>query len=190
MPVIWMNTQHAAQRQFFVRLFSLAIAFTAVGCGGKVSDQVRDAADFNPEAYRGKVLVVNFWATWCVPCRTEIPALIELRNNFPPEEVAIVGIAVSERGSPEQIDANLNKFIEFFGVNYPNYYDARLKWLMEFDPSPMVSVPLTLIFDQKGNLHAKQRGIPRDSSGRLSEESQFMVYEMLAKKIQRLIDSA
>ena len=81
MPVIWMNTQHAAQRQFFVRLFSLAIAFTAVGCGGKVSDQVRDAADFNPKAHRGKVLVVNFWATWCVPCVKELPSL----NRFSKE---------------------------------------------------------------------------------------------------------
>jgi len=44
--------------------------------------------------WRGKVLVVNFWATWCTPCREEVPALINVRRKYAPNGVEIVGIAI------------------------------------------------------------------------------------------------
>ena len=46
--------------------------------------------------YEGKVVLVNFWATWCGPCRYEIPALVEMSNEYDPEQVAIIGISLDQ----------------------------------------------------------------------------------------------
>ncbi|MGB6597681.1 MAG: TlpA disulfide reductase family protein [Candidatus Acidiferrum sp.] len=48
--------------------------------------------------YKGKVVLVNFWATWCDPCRTEIPWLIELQQQYGPKGFAVLGIALDEEG--------------------------------------------------------------------------------------------
>ena len=142
MLVIWMNTQHAAQRQFFVRLFSLAIAFTAVGCGGKVSDQVRDAADFNPEAYRGKVLVVNFWATWCAPCLEELP-MFESSNQRFKDEIDFLGINVSD--SPTKAKEMINAT----EISYLTGSDPEGNFLIELG---VVGLPATVFISKQGDL--------------------------------------
>ena len=60
----------------------------------------------------GKVLVVNFWATWCPPCRREIPAFIELQETYGPRGVQFVGVAVD---TPN----NVSDFVDPMGINYP-----------------------------------------------------------------------
>jgi len=62
--------------------------------------------------WRGKVVVLNFWATWCAPCREEIPMLIQAHESYRPQGVEIVGIAID----------NASKVLEFtktFQINYP-----------------------------------------------------------------------
>ena len=62
--------------------------------------------------WRGKVLVVNFWATWCAPCREEIPAFVRLQSKYRDHGLQFVGIAIDE---PKPVRA----FVGEFGVNYP-----------------------------------------------------------------------
>ena len=62
--------------------------------------------------YRGKVLVVNFWATWCPPCREEIPHFIEAQQRLAVENVQFVGIALDN-------PADIAGFVHEFSVNYP-----------------------------------------------------------------------
>src|SRR5882762_3635140 len=50
--------------------------------------------------YRGKVVLVNFWATWCDPCRVEIPWLIEMQDKYGPKGFTVLGIAMDEEGKP------------------------------------------------------------------------------------------
>jgi len=64
------------------------------------------------EQWRGKVLVVNFWATWCAPCREEIPDFVRLQDKLGPKGVQFVGIAVDNADKVVQ-------FAEEFQVNYP-----------------------------------------------------------------------
>ena len=64
------------------------------------------------EAWDGKVLVLNFWATWCQPCRREIPALMDLQKKYGGRGLQIIGIAIDDREDVE-------KFVSEFGVNYP-----------------------------------------------------------------------
>jgi thiol-disulfide isomerase/thioredoxin len=62
--------------------------------------------------WRGQVLVVNFWATWCAPCREEIPEFVRIQDQFRAQGVQFIGIAVDRRDAVE-------RFVQEFGVNYP-----------------------------------------------------------------------
>lgn len=62
--------------------------------------------------WRGKVLVLNFWATWCPPCREEIPDFIQLHTDYSGKNVAIVGIALDGQTA-------VTEFAKDFGINYP-----------------------------------------------------------------------
>ncbi|WP_415715207.1 TlpA family protein disulfide reductase [Maridesulfovibrio sp.] len=68
---------------------------------------------------KGKVILVNFWATWCPPCRAEIPELIELRKNFSDDELVMIGVSVDE--SSDLVNDFMHSDIEF---NYPVYFAA------------------------------------------------------------------
>ena len=63
--------------------------------------------------FRGRVLVLNVWATWCAPCREEMPSLQRLSERFPPERLAVVGMTVDE-------DTNLaREFLIKYGIRFP-----------------------------------------------------------------------
>ena len=64
------------------------------------------------DKWSGKVLAINFWATWCPPCRKEIPLLIEAQNNYQDKNVQFLGIAMDE---PKAVE----KYMQMAGFNYP-----------------------------------------------------------------------
>lgn len=64
--------------------------------------------------YKGKAVLVNFWATWCAPCKIEIPWFVDLQKQYGPQGLQIIGIAMDD-ASPKDIA----KFAQDMGVNYP-----------------------------------------------------------------------
>lgn len=64
---------------------------------------------------KGKVIMVNFFATWCPPCRVEIPELVKLRNAFPEDRLFMLGLSVDEEPAP------VVPFVESMGIDYPVY---------------------------------------------------------------------
>jgi thiol-disulfide isomerase/thioredoxin len=58
-----------------------------------------DGASASIGQYKGKVVLINFWATWCAPCRTEIPWLIELNQKYGPKGLVILGVAMDDTGA-------------------------------------------------------------------------------------------
>jgi thiol-disulfide isomerase/thioredoxin len=72
-----------------------------------------DGKPINISSYAGKVVVINFWAVWCTPCRTEIPQFIELQNRQRAQGLQIIGISMDD---PEPV---LRKFYNESKMNYP-----------------------------------------------------------------------
>jgi thiol-disulfide isomerase/thioredoxin len=100
---------------------------------------------FNP----GQVAVVNVWASWCSPCRAEIPILIELAKQYP--EVQFLGILT--RDNPATAEA----FARRFAIPYPTFIDDSL--LIGFKGSlPANAIPSTVIIDKNGNVAARISG--------------------------------
>ena len=64
--------------------------------------------------YRGKAVLLNFWATWCAPCKIEMPWFVELQKQYGPEGLQIVGVAMDDASPKEIAD-----FAKEMGVNYP-----------------------------------------------------------------------
>lgn len=65
--------------------------------------------------YRGKAVLLNFWATWCQPCKIEMPWFADLQKQYGPEGFQVVGVSVDEDSSAEEV----SKFAQELGVNYP-----------------------------------------------------------------------
>ena len=99
--------------------------------------------------YRGKVLVVNFWATWCGPCRQEIPQLVRISKQNRERGVEIIGLHIDDKGrsKPEEI----RRFMEQYSINYPIGMasdDMFIDYLGKVEDT----IPQTLVFDRKGRL--------------------------------------
>ena len=104
-------------------------------------------------AWKGKVLVVNFWATWCVPCREEIPDFIRLQKEFGDKGVQFIGIAA------DQAD-KVALFSNEFHINYPlligNYGALDLAKRVG---NRISALPFTVVLDRNGRLVHRQLGV-------------------------------
>jgi len=109
--------------------------------------------DGNPvstAAWKGKVVFVNFWATWCPPCRAEIPVLIDLANRYK-DRLQIVGVSVDD-GDP----ADVKQFVKEAGINYPIVMADRAI-LKEYGGVP--ALPTLFVVNPDGNVVQKHEGL-------------------------------
>ena len=104
------------------------------------------------EQWRGKVLVVNFWATWCVPCREEIPALIKVQNKWGARGLQIIGIAIDENDKIRPYAAELK-------INYPILVGGLDGIeLARQAGNRLGGLPFTVVFDRQGGIVHSQLG--------------------------------
>jgi len=77
-----------------------AVKFGAGDSAPEIKAKDLEDQDVSLDDYKGKVVLVNFWATWCDPCRVEIPWLIEMQNKYGAKGFTVLGIAMDEEGKP------------------------------------------------------------------------------------------
>ncbi len=112
------------------------------------------------EYTKGKVVLLNFWATWCAPCRMEIPSFVEINKELPDDEFTIIGVALDRKGSVEQIRKLIKDFAKKQNVNYLNFLPTK----DIISPYGEISaIPTTFIIDKKGNIVEKIRGAKHKS---------------------------
>jgi len=104
----------------------------------------------NLDSYRGKTIVLNFWGSWCDPCRAEAPALGTLARQLQPDGVRFVGVDI--RDEPDSALA----FMQNFNVSYPSLNDPNDEIALEFQSTvPPSAIPTTLIIDRSGRIAAR-----------------------------------
>ena len=104
------------------------------------------------EPWRGQVLVVNFWATWCAPCREEIPGFVRLQERYGPRGLLFVGIAIDQ---PDKVA----DFAREFRINYPLLIGGlEIVDLLRQVGNRAGVLPYTLVIDRSGNLVSREPG--------------------------------
>lgn len=109
-----------------------------------------DGDRFRIEDHRGEVVVVNVWATWCPPCRVEMPGFVDLQEEFRDRGVQFVGIAVDRDGATA-----VRSFAENQGINFPQIASPRLA-ARHF---PGNTVPRTYLIDKTGRIRYEHSGM-------------------------------
>ena len=103
----------------------------------------------------GRVLIIDFWATWCPPCRMEIPGFIEIYDKYKDKKFAIIGISVDVSG-----ETVVKKFIEEYKVNYPVIMVTR-QLQSDYEKAigkPIRGIPTTLVVNREGSIESVHVG--------------------------------
>ena len=140
-------------------LQTLAIAACLIATSTQTAEGAKAAAwqrvntDGKPvksSDFAGKVVILDFWATWCPPCKAEIPGFVELQEKYGDKGLMIVGVSLDEQGP-----AVVKPFMQQFRVNYPIVMGDE-KILQDF--GGVTAIPTTFIIDKAGNIVKKHVG--------------------------------
>ena len=104
------------------------------------------------EDYRGKVVVLNFWATWCVPCTTEMPIFVDIQKRYGGQGVVVLAASFDD----EETKGNIPEFARKTGMNFPVLMGTTLDHLELFGLA--LSLPGTVFVDREGRIFSRILG--------------------------------
>lgn len=118
------------------------------------------------EDYKGKVVFINFWATWCAPCRLEIPDFISLQEEYGDRGFQVLGVALDEDGLEK-----VRSYAEEIGINYPIVFDD---YTLANKLGGVFAMPSTYMIDANGIIRGRKIG--------------YFPEEEMEEKLQTLLD--
>lgn len=146
----------------------VAAAPPATGTASEVGDQMPrytanelDGGTWDLADVDG-VTMLNLWATWCGPCRYEIPALIQLQKDYGDEGLHVVGVSMDQAGMESQIES----FARNAGINYKIVHDPQARLADVLDTT---IIPTTALIDRSGKVVWYHAGIVRNDDPKLIE---------------------
>src|SRR5687768_61394 len=125
----------------------------ATGKPAPLNYTVKDmnGAEVRLASFKGKIILLNFWATWCEPCKYEIPDLISLQEQYA-DDIVVLGFSVDD--TPEQLKA----YAAEYKVNYPMLVGSGHENVQDAY-GPMWGIPVTIVIARDGTIARKQSGI-------------------------------
>ena len=155
---------HLGRRLLRVVVVSGAVLAAACGSDGDSSGSARvgdpapeyrvstlDGDSVRLSEFRGDPVLLNFWATWCAPCRHETPFLQSIHERFRDRGLQVVGVSMDSPGSMEDI----RDFLDEMGVTYEILHDARQRGM---DRCSLMGLPATFVLDEEGRIRFARIG--------------------------------
>ena len=126
--------------------------------------------------FKGKVILLDFWATWCGPCKYEIPVFVELQEQYGKDGLQVIGVSVDDTLE------KLEPFVKRFKMNYP-----VLQGLGHDDVQdaygPMFAMPINVVISRDGRICAKHTGLPPKSGNEPLEKTVRDTFEAEIKSL-------
>jgi thiol-disulfide isomerase/thioredoxin len=116
-----------------------------------------DGKDVALSTFKGKVVLLNFWATWCGPCKVEIPMFVELQNKYASQGFTVVGYSIDDEAPKARA------FATEFKMNYPILLGLGREDVQEAY-GPMWGIPVSVIISREGKVCQKHTGLPSKSA--------------------------
>jgi len=118
--------------------------------------------------YKGKVVLLNVWATWCEPCRVEMPSIEKLHQEFGPLGLVVLGVSVDDPGADDAI----RDFVKEYGLTFTILHDAKQQTKTNFQ---VTGFPETFVIGREGTIRKKVIGAADWSS----ESNRALIRELL-----------
>ncbi len=103
------------------------------------------------DSWAGQIRVVNFWATWCKPCREEVPMLVAAQRDYAGQGVQIIGLAVDDADTAA-------RFARDYNINYPVLADTSAVMRVQDQLRAGQGLPVTLVIDRQGRIQTRAVG--------------------------------
>jgi len=155
----------------FLLVLVLAVAGTAAA-GGKAPDfSLRDidGRTVSLEDHGGKVIVISFWATWCTPCKAEMPHLQAMYEEYKDQGFVVLSISVDEARNEPQVKST----IRAGGYDFPVLLDQDTAVVTLFNPRK--SVPYSVVIGKDGNIHSSHEGYSPGDEAKLKTEVEALL---------------
>lgn len=140
----------------FILLLALGVSWSPIKAKDSqkagLSLKALDGTKVHLRDLRGKIVVLNFWATWCGPCREEMPRLVEAEQKYKANGVVFVGASLDD----SKTQAKISEFVKDHGIDFPIWVGATGDDLDKLDMGP--AVPATAFIDQDGDIVARVSG--------------------------------
>jgi peroxiredoxin len=160
----------------FVAVFGLALA----ACGESGKSTAREAAGMGKAApafqaktldgeyvqladFEGRVVLLNVWATWCEPCKKELPTLVSLDQKYRDQGLTVLGVSTDVPSNY----GTLRAMVAQHGIAYPIVLDPNGREIAGYG---VRGYPTTFVIDREGNLRWRRDGIIRDNDGELAAQ--------------------
>ncbi len=145
----------------FIKTFLIIILLSFVSVYAQEVKSLKSTQELDElkNSLKGKVVLINFWATWCKPCVKEFPELVKLYNNYKDKNFQLVFISADV---PEEIDSKVVPFLRSQNVDFISYYnnfDKPEELINYIDKNWEGAIPSTYIYDKEGNLTSNILGI-------------------------------
>ncbi|MBT4128728.1 MAG: TlpA family protein disulfide reductase [Nitrospina sp.] len=119
------------------------------------------------ESYRGEVVVLNFWATWCTPCRIEMPSFEKLYRRYRSEGVTVLAITLDKNS-----ENKIKSFVDEYGLSFPILLDEKGEVERLY---PSMTIPFTYIIDRQGRIVARVDGAKNWESSETFEAIEYLL---------------